>query len=209
METAMANKARNNSGKFAPKSEVPRKVRSVNLTDDAWHWLAATAEKAGMSRNDYLEALADGNSPLMETANVTSSPLMETVENEAEVSDAEIAELPIDKDMPLMETAEAEIESLKQELAATKTDYAKLLESSTQETNKLREEVQKLRSQFEQERADREEVEAELSDLKQNSATASELPDAADLLNRLKAKRKKSAVTLADVQIMLDLIEGS
>jgi hypothetical protein len=54
METVMSNKARNTSGKFAPKSEVLRKVRSVNLTDDAWQWLAIVADKAGMSRNDYL-----------------------------------------------------------------------------------------------------------------------------------------------------------
>jgi hypothetical protein len=38
----------------------------VNLTDDAWQWLAAVAEKAGMSRNDYLEALAFDSLPLME-----------------------------------------------------------------------------------------------------------------------------------------------
>jgi hypothetical protein len=34
-----------------------------------------------------------------------------------------------------------------------------------------------------------------------------ELPDAADLLNRLKAKRKKSAVTLADMEAILEMIE--
>jgi beta-phosphoglucomutase-like phosphatase (HAD superfamily) len=54
-----------------------------------------------------------------------------------------------------------------------------------------------------------ERLEAELADLKQNSATASELPEAADLLNRLKAKRKKSAVTLADVGVILGMIEES
>ena len=68
--------------------------------------------------------------------------------------------------------------------------------------------MQKLRSQLEQERADREDIEAELADLKQNSAPASELPEAAGLLNRLKAKRKKSAVTLADVEMLLELLEG-
>jgi hypothetical protein len=34
-----------------------------------------------------------------------------------------------------------------------------------------------------------------------------ELPDAADLLNRLKTKRKKSAVTLADMEAILEMIE--
>jgi hypothetical protein len=42
----MLNEVRDTLGKFAPKSEVPRKVRSVNLTDDAWQWLAAVAKKA-------------------------------------------------------------------------------------------------------------------------------------------------------------------
>ena len=35
-----------------------------------------------------------------------------------------------------------------------------------------------------------------------------ELPEAADLLNRLKAKRKKSATTLADIEAILEMIEG-
>jgi hypothetical protein len=38
---------RDTLGKFVPKSEVPRKVRSVNLTDEAWQWLATVAELKG------------------------------------------------------------------------------------------------------------------------------------------------------------------
>ncbi|MEG4058915.1 MULTISPECIES: hypothetical protein [unclassified Microcoleus] len=34
-----------------------------------------------------------------------------------------------------------------------------------------------------------------------------EVPEAADLLNRLKAKRKKSAATLADIEAILEMIE--
>jgi hypothetical protein len=68
METVMSNKLQNTSGRFAPKSEVPGKVRSVNLTDNTWQWLATVADKAGMSRNDYLEVLAAKDSnPFMET----------------------------------------------------------------------------------------------------------------------------------------------
>jgi len=79
METAMSNKARNTSGKFAPKSEVPRKVRSVNLTDATWQWLATIADKAGMSRNDYLEVLAaEDSNPFMETVIPQTTPFMET-----------------------------------------------------------------------------------------------------------------------------------
>jgi septal ring factor EnvC (AmiA/AmiB activator) len=69
--------------------------------------------------------------------------------------------------------------------------------------------LQEVRSQLEQERADREQVEAELADLKQKSATASkDLPETADLLNQLKAKRKKSNATLADVEMLLELLEN-
>jgi len=64
MEMLMSNKARNTSGKFAPKLEVSRKVRSINLTDNAWQWLVTVADKAGMSQNYYLEALAaEGSNP--------------------------------------------------------------------------------------------------------------------------------------------------
>jgi hypothetical protein len=216
METVMTNKARSTSGKFAPKSETPRKVRSVNLTDNAWQWLAAVAEKAGVSRNDYLEALAEGSSPLiemvhplMEMAQSEFYPLMETVQAEIQTDGANITQQRDSEDYPLMETVKVGAESLKQELEEAHADYGKVLESSTYVTNKLRQEVHELRSQLQTERADREKVEAQLVDLKQNLATASELPEAADLLNQLKAKRKKSGVTLADVEKILEILEGS
>jgi chromosome segregation ATPase len=53
------------------------------------------------------------------------------------------------------------------------------------------------------------ELQAELSELKQKSATASELPEAAEILNQLKAHRKKSSATLADVEKILELLEES
>ena len=213
----MSNKARNTSGKFAAKSEVPRKVRSVNLTDIAWTWLAAVAERAGMSRNDYLEAMAEGNiplmetvQPLMETVQTQSSPFVEMAEAEIEPSGANIAQQ-LDSELPpLMEMVGAVAESLKQELEDARADYAALLESSTVVTNKLRQELAEVRSQLATERADREEIEMQLSDLKQNSATASkDLPEAADLLNRLKGERKKVGASLADIQAILGMIKES
>jgi chromosome segregation ATPase len=84
-------------------------------------------------------------------------------------------------------------------------------------------EVQNLKEELEQERADREEVEAqlgnqeeqirqllsELADLKQKSAAAGkDLPEAADLLNQLKAKRKKSKADLADLEVILEILES-
>jgi DNA repair exonuclease SbcCD ATPase subunit len=54
-----------------------------------------------------------------------------------------------------------------------------------------------------------EEIEAQLSSLKQKSVAASELPEAADLLNQLKTRRKKSTATLADIEAILEMIEES
>ena len=73
---------RNASGKFVVKSEHPRKIRSVNLTDKAWQWLADVAGKSGISRNDYLEAMAEDYILSVETVKPESSPIMETVKSD-------------------------------------------------------------------------------------------------------------------------------
>jgi hypothetical protein len=70
------------------------------------------------------------------------------------------------------------------------------------------------RSQLEIERADQEEIEGELSELKKNfppAATVSKklTPDAATILSQLRAKRKKSPVSLADIQAILEIMEES
>jgi len=127
----------------------------------------------------------------------------ELLKRNAEVTDSEL---------------QIKVGNLKAENERLQTDYAQLLESSTVVTNKLRQELAEVRSQLEKEGATREEVEAELSDLKQKSAsaqrgddsvqnqspvfltTASELPEAADLLNQLKGLRKKSRADLGDVE---------
>jgi predicted outer membrane protein len=74
--------------------------------------------------------------------------------------------------------------------------------------------VQELRSQLETERTDHEEIEAELSELKQNSAPAIILsekltPDAATVLSQLRARRKKSPVSFADIEAILEIMEES
>jgi hypothetical protein len=70
-----------------------------------------------------------------------------------------------------------------------------------------------MRSQLETERADREEIEAQLSELKQNSVPAATLPekltpDAATILSQLRVRRKKSKADLADLEVILDILEG-
>ena len=74
--------------------------------------------------------------------------------------------------------------------------------------------LDELEIQIDVERADREEIEAKLSELKQNSAYAAPLsekltPDAATILSQLRAKRKKSPVSLTDIEAILEIIKES
>ncbi len=188
----MSNKVRDTLGKFAPKSEVPRKVRSVNLTDDAWQWLAAVAKKAGMSRNDYLEALAA----------------------QKKVDGADIEKQPNTEFYPFIETVLTEVESVKLELEAVRAENQLLkLGKSEIEVEALNQELVSLRSQLEAECADPEEIDAELSELKQNSALAATFsekltPDAATILSQLRARRKKSKADLADLEAILEILQS-
>jgi hypothetical protein len=70
------------------------------------------------------------------------------------------------------------------ELESFRANYEALLETSARVTAKLREEVRRLRS-------------------------ALELPEASVLLNKLKAKRKKSTASLSDVDAILEILEES
>jgi hypothetical protein len=70
------------------------------------------------------------------------------------------------------------------ELESIRANYDALLKTSTRVTAKLRDEVRRLRS-------------------------ALELPEAPVLLNKLKAKRKKSTASLADVDAILEILEES
>jgi hypothetical protein len=215
METAMLNEVRDTSGKFAPKSEVPRKVRSVNLTDDAWHWLATVAEKVGMSRNDYLEALASSNhpfmemvesqpAPFMEMVESQPAPFMEMVETETKTDAANMTQQPDSELSPLMETVGTEVDSPRDEVEAVRVENRWLhieLGNSASEKELLKQELVEVRSQLAAERAEREEN-------KKSAPVEKDLPEAADLLNKLKAKRKKSKTDLADLEAILELLQG-
>jgi hypothetical protein len=67
---------------------------------------------------------------------------------------------------------------------------------------------------FKTECADRKKIEGQLSELKQNLAPAATFsekltPDAATILSQFRAKRKKSPVSLADIEAILEIIEES
>jgi len=51
----MAKQGRTQGGKFAPKSNEPRSVRTVRLTDSAWTKLGEIAGSRGITRADLLE----------------------------------------------------------------------------------------------------------------------------------------------------------
>jgi len=153
------------------------------------------------------------------------SEVAEELQNELSNSREELSNLEneLSNSREELSNLENELSNLKAENEKLRADYDALLESSTVVTNKLRQELAEvrsenselkktcaeLRSQLEQERADREEIEAELADLKQKSAPARELPEAAKILNQLKSKRKKSTATLADVEKILEILEES
>jgi hypothetical protein len=70
-----------------------------------------------------------------------------------------------------------------------------------------------LRSQFETERADRERIDAELCELQKNSAPAARLsqklaPDAAKIISQLRARRKKSKADLAELELILEILQS-
>jgi hypothetical protein len=157
METVMSNKARNTLGKFAPKSEVPRKVRSINLTDAAWQWLATITDKAGMSRNDYLETLAaEDSNPFMETAIPQTTPFMETVIADLETDATKMAHHPDSEVLPLIETVRPENQRLHIKLG-----------NSEAKVETLNQELAEARSQLETERASRKQIEAQFSEKEQ------------------------------------------
>jgi chromosome segregation ATPase len=75
--------------------------------------------------------------------------------------------------------------------------------------NSSQAQVAELRLQLQKEPASREEVGTKLSNLKQKSATTSELPEAANLLNQLKTRRKKFTASLVDIEAILEMIKES
>jgi chromosome segregation ATPase len=93
-----------------------------------------------------------------------------------------------------IETLNWGTEALNEQLKAAQAENQRLQNDLGNSQSEARE----LRSQL-----------VELSDLKQKSTTVSrELPEAAELLNQLKARRKKSKIALADLEAILEILES-
>jgi chromosome segregation ATPase len=73
----------------------------------------------------------------------------------------------------------------------------------------LDEEFRELDDQWSHCKKEIRQLEAELADQKQKSAASGKsLLEAADLLNQLKSKRKKSKTDLADLEVILEILES-
>jgi hypothetical protein len=139
-----------------------------------------------------------------ETLDTMLKQEVETVKTEREVNDANIEKQPDTELYPFIETVLTEVESLKLELQAVRAENQLLqiqLGNSSVEVETLNQELGEVREQLETERAEREEN-------KKSAPAEKDLPEAADLLNKLKAKRKKSKTDLADLEAILELLEG-
>jgi chromosome segregation ATPase len=118
-----------------------------------------------------------------------------------------------------LETEKTRGEEIWEELSDTEQALAEV----RSENSELKKNCDELRSQLEQERADREKLQKEFNELNERhlarvfvaealqnekSATASkDLPEAAEILNQLKSKRKKSKADLADLEVVLEILE--
>jgi chromosome segregation ATPase len=93
-----------------------------------------------------------------------------------------------------------EITELRAELKAEQTRY-----------EELDEEFREFNGQWNDCKKEIRQLEAEISDLKQKlvATTSKDLPEVADLLNQLKARRKKSTATLGDIEKILEILEAS
>ena len=180
--------------KVAEVAEVTQKV-----AEEVVQKVVEVAQKVAQDRLTALELQVGNLQKAVEA-------LQEALLGKLEAGDS--LELP-KVDNEVAEQLQNELGNLKSENEKLQTNYANLLESSTVVTNKLRQELAEVRSQLETERADREEIETQLANLKQKPATASELPEAADLLNQLKTRRKKSTASLTDIETILEMMEES
>jgi hypothetical protein len=200
--------------KIAEALEIPPVPRANKVAEVA-EKVAEVAERVTEVAERVTEVAQDRLTALeLQVANLQKAVevLQEALPGKLESGDS--LELP-KVDNEVAEQLQNELGNLRDENERLQASYAALLESSTVVTNKLREEVQELRAQLATERTSREPIETELAKLvaareenKKSAPAEKNLPEAADLLNKLKAKRKKSKTDLADLEVILELLQG-
>jgi predicted DNA-binding ribbon-helix-helix protein len=79
---------RTEGGKFAPKSEEYRRVRSIRLTDTTWEKMGHAADKRRITRADLIEQMSDDGifeQFLEPSSQVNASQVLKQVETIAQV----------------------------------------------------------------------------------------------------------------------------
>ena len=154
--------------------------------------VAEVAEQVAEVAEDRLTALESQVAELLKAV----KDLQEALPGKSEAGDSE--ELPkvdnevVEKLQNELSNLKAENEALKADNGKIKRQYFDLLATSADVVKELNQQSTKeLRSQIET-----------------LQATPTIAPEPADLLNKLKAKRKKSTASLADVETILEMIEG-
>jgi hypothetical protein len=130
---------------------------------------------------EYARQLDQGIEP-RDTREISDTGISAAI---VEPHDTEInADSRVDNPVDTIAVEPRDTANIQAELDSIRANYDALLETSARITTKLRDEVDRLRS-------------------------ALELPEASVLLNKLKAKRKKSTTSLADVDAILEILEES
>jgi len=76
----MSAQSRSQHGRFASKSDEPREVRSIRLTDSTWQKLGEVADLRRITRADLIEELA--HSGALDQQLTTSGVSLQQVEDE-------------------------------------------------------------------------------------------------------------------------------
>lgn len=74
----MSTRPRNDSGQFEAKSDEPRRVRSIRLTDSTWDNLGKLADERSITRADLVEGWMSQNYVL--PGNQVNSEVIELLE---------------------------------------------------------------------------------------------------------------------------------
>jgi uncharacterized protein YoxC len=172
---------------IAAALEVPP-VQRVNKVAEVVGEVAQIAQEVAQDRLTVLELEVAELRKMLETLQEPLSGKVESPDStELPKIDSEVAEELHNE----LSNLKAENELLRQELAETKRHYNELLETSAKKVQEVQAENEALQTA-------------------QSAPIAiGDLPEAADLLNQLKTRRKKSSTSLADVELILGMIEES
>ena len=160
--------------------------------------------------NKQAEDARSQQATVQETIGMIENEL-ETVKEQLAERDAGLAAVVADRDevRSQLATVQAENEALNRELKEAQSQVKQVRQEYIrwrQKLSKVKEELGIGDRQPTTMRPERDELRSQLAELQKNPAPVIDLPEPADLLNQLKARRKKSRADLADVEVILEII---